>query len=115
MALLPFACNEATRFISPTKTLEYLAAGKAVVSTPILDVVRPYGEQGVAHISHTPDECIACIKAALNEDASTRLRAVDALLAQRTWDATWSAMRELIEGAISSRQLEDVEKDSIYV
>ena len=45
---MPFAINDATRFISPTKTPEYLAAGKPVVSTPIRDVVRHYGRlQGV--------------------------------------------------------------------
>ena len=43
VALMPFALNEATRFISPTKTPEYLAAGRPVVSTPIVDVVRQYG------------------------------------------------------------------------
>ena len=115
VALLPFACNEATRFISPTKTLEYLAGGKAVVSTPILDVIRPYGEQGLVHIGRTPGEFIACIRAALNEDASTRLCAVDTLLAQIGWDSTWRAMRELIEGAVYSRQLEDVREENIYV
>ena len=51
--MLPFARNEATRFISPTKTPEYLAAGKPVVSTSIRDVVRPYGEQGLARIADT--------------------------------------------------------------
>ena len=43
VALMPFAINEATRYISPTKTPEYLAAGRPVVSTPIVDVVRHYG------------------------------------------------------------------------
>ena len=47
-AMLPFALNESTRFISPTKTPEYLAAGLPVISTPIRDVVRPYGEIGLA-------------------------------------------------------------------
>ena len=49
VALMPFAINEATRFISPTKTPEYLAAGKPVVSTPVTDVVRHYGDvEGVS-------------------------------------------------------------------
>ena len=51
VALLPFARNDATRFISPTKTPEYLAAGKPVVSTSIRDVVRPYGERGLVRIA----------------------------------------------------------------
>ena len=51
VALIPFALNEATRFISPTKTLEYLAARKPVISTPIADVVDPYGTQGIVRIA----------------------------------------------------------------
>jgi UDP-galactopyranose mutase len=47
VALIPFALNRATQFISPTKTPEYLAGGKPVVSTAIRDVVRPYGEKGL--------------------------------------------------------------------
>ena len=53
---MPFALNEATRFISPTKTPEFLAAGVPVVSTPITDVVRPYGEKGLVEIAETPLE-----------------------------------------------------------
>ena len=56
VALLPFARNDATRFISPTKTPEYLAAGKPVVSTSIRDVVRPYGQQGLVRIADTVDD-----------------------------------------------------------
>ena len=58
VALLPFAINESTRFISPTKTPEYLAAGKPVVSTPIRDVVRPYGMRGLVHIAATADDFV---------------------------------------------------------
>src|SRR4051794_8722207 len=54
VAIMPFARNEATRFISPTKTLEYLAAGRPVVSTSIRDVVQPYGNQGLVHIADDP-------------------------------------------------------------
>ena len=71
VALLPFARNEATRFISPTKTPEYLAAGRPVVSTSIRDVVRPYGERGLARIADTPEEFVAAIAAALAETRRT--------------------------------------------
>lgn len=104
VALLPFAMNESTRFISPTKTPEYLAAGRAVVSTPIRDVVRPYGEGGLAHIAETPEEFVAAVEAALREDAEERLRKADELLAQTSWDKTWSRMRALIEDVCESRR-----------
>ena len=53
VALMPFAINEATRFISPTKTPEYLAGGKMVVSTPVKDVVAGYGECARVSIAAT--------------------------------------------------------------
>ena len=65
VAMLPFARNDSTRFISPTKTPEYLAAGKPAVSTSIRDVVRPYGERELVFIGDTPDEFISGIEKAL--------------------------------------------------
>jgi UDP-galactopyranose mutase len=104
VALLPFARNESTRFISPTKTPEYLAAGCPVVSTSIRDVVRPYGELGLVHIADTPAEFTQCIEDAMNEDAASRMSEVDAFLSQTSWDRTWGRMAELIEDAITARR-----------
>jgi UDP-galactopyranose mutase len=103
VAMLPFARNEATRFISPTKTPEYLAAGRPVVSTSIRDVVRPYGQQGLARIADTVDDFVEAVEAALDEDAAERLRAADAFLTHTSWDGTWTQMRKLIEQAIALR------------
>jgi UDP-galactopyranose mutase len=68
LAMLPFARNESTRFISPTKTPEYLAAGKPVVSTSIRDVVRPYGQERLVRIADTVAEFVAAAEAAMRED-----------------------------------------------
>jgi glycosyltransferase involved in cell wall biosynthesis len=103
VAMLPFARNEATRFISPTKTPEYLAAGKPVVSTSIRDVVRPYGQQGLARIADTVDEFVTAVDAALAEPRAERLRAADAVLTHTSWDGTWTRMRQLIENVLASR------------
>ena len=103
VALLPFARNDSTRFISPTKTPEYLAAGKPVVSTSIRDVVRPYGQEGLVHIADTPEEFVAACEAALSEDAAARQGKVDAFLGQTSWDITWGRMSALIDGAVSAR------------
>ncbi|MBA3441678.1 MAG: glycosyltransferase family 1 protein [Pyrinomonadaceae bacterium] len=104
VALLPFARNNSTRFISPTKTPEYLAAGRPVVSTSIRDVVRPYGKQKLVHIADTTDEFVRSIESAMNEDAAERVRRVDAFLAETSWDLTWQRMDELIEGVIDARR-----------
>jgi UDP-galactopyranose mutase len=97
VALLPFAINEATRFISPTKTPEYLAAGKPVVSTPIRDVVRPYGQQGLVRIAADAPAFVAACEAALAEDATARIRQADAFLRQTSWDGTWRRIRLLVD------------------
>lgn len=99
VALLPFARNEATRFISPTKTPEYLAAGKPVVSTSIRDVVRPYAEQGLARIADTPADFIAACESALLDGDELFVRRADAFLAQLSWDATWQKMAALMQRA----------------
>ncbi len=106
VALLPFARNESTRFISPTKTPEYLAAGRAVVSTSISDVVRPYGEMGLVHIADAPGEFVAAVERAMSENAAARLREVDAFLGQTSWDQTWGRMAELVEDVIAARRAE---------
>jgi UDP-galactopyranose mutase len=107
VALLPFAQNESTRFISPTKTPEYLAAGKPVVSTPIQDVVRPYGEMELVQIASNTDEFIAAIERALSPDASNDnwLRQVDSFLAQTSWDDTWERMSALIDQVVERKTL----------
>ena len=105
VALLPFALNESTRFISPTKTPEYLAAGRPVVSTSIRDVVRPYGESGLVHIADTVAEFVAAAERALVQDAAERLGRVDAFLAQTSWDRTWGRMNELIDDVVTARRV----------
>ena len=79
-ALLPFALNESTRFISPTKTPEYLAAGLPVVSTPIRDVVAPYGMAELAHIGRTAEDFVDAIEAEL---VRTEVRASQVAQARR--------------------------------
>jgi UDP-galactopyranose mutase len=104
IALLLFARNESTRFISPTKTPEYLAAGKPVISTSIRDVVRPYGELGLVQIADSPDDFIPAAERALAQsgDAGEWLGRVDDFLADISWDKTWQQMSDLIDQAIGA-------------
>ena len=97
VAMLPFARNESTKFISPTKTPEYLAAGKPSISTSIRDVVRPYGQLGLVEIADQPEDFIAAVERALATDRGEWLKRVDELLAQNSWDATWQRMFKLLQ------------------
>lgn len=99
VAMLPFARNEATRFISPTKTPEYLAAGRHVVSTPICDVVRTWGARGMVRIAETPDAFVDAIARALRDADPNRLARVDRELADDTWDHTWRRMQDAMANA----------------
>ncbi|WP_315984795.1 glycosyltransferase [Hymenobacter puniceus] len=104
VATLLFADNESTKFISPTKTPEYLAAGRPVVSTPIRDVVRPYGELNLVQIaSSAPDFGQAIEKALLQtQDADWRQR-TDDYLATISWDQTWQQMVELMHNRLQAK------------
>ena len=104
VALVPFARNEATRFLSPTKTPEYLAAGKPVVSTSIRDIVQPYGQLGLARIADTVDEFVSAIEGALAEGGDERVRRADAFLGDMSWDATWSRMLDIVRRAVQSKR-----------
>ena len=95
--MLPFGRNEATRFISPTKTPEYLAAGLPVVSTSIRDVVAPYGQLGLAHIADTPAEFVRATQVALSSDPRRHRAAADGFLASTSWDETVRRVERLLE------------------
>lgn len=99
VAIMPFALNEATRFISPTKTLEYLAAGKPIVSTAIRDVVSPYGESKLVEIADQSSFAEA-IDRALRTDSGQHRERCDQILERTSWDKTWAEMFELITGSV---------------
>lgn len=97
VCLMPFALNDATRFISPTKTLEYLAAGCPVVSTPIHDVVTGYPD--IVAIANSPQTFISACESALNrssEEIAAQVESVKTLLDNTSWDRTAHAMSLLI-------------------
>jgi glycosyltransferase involved in cell wall biosynthesis len=101
VAVIPFAMNESTRYISPTKTPEYLAAGKPVISTPIRDVVSPYGENKLVHIASSAEEFVKYGEAILKrKQRKTWLTKVDSFLAGNSWDRTWSQMAKHIENKL---------------
>ena len=104
VALMPFAINDATKFISPTKTPEYLAAGKPVVSTPIRDVVRHYARLQAVQIASTPDEFLAGCEAALKlaQSGGDWLAEVDQALSSMSWNITQRRMAGLIAEVVEA-------------
>ncbi|MGN6590360.1 MAG: glycosyltransferase [Sphingomicrobium sp.] len=106
VALMPFAMNESTQFISPTKTPEYLAGGKPVVSTPIKDVVRHYGQLEGVKIASTPEEFVAACDEALelsHHPESGWLAEADLMLSATSWDTTQARMAGLIADVLGVR------------
>ncbi len=106
VALVPFAMNEATRYLSPTKTLEYMAAHKPVVSAPIQDVVELYGDY--VRIGETPEEFVAMVEAALAETESeqaVRQAKETELLARHTWDSIAYHLGQIIEQRLAQKMI----------
>ncbi len=102
---MPFAPNDATRFISPTKTPEFLAAGLPLLSTPIHDVVEPYGRLGLVEIASHARGMVAAGDVLLEYEQSprrktARLAAVDRYLSGNSWDQTWDDMHALIRSKV---------------
>jgi UDP-galactopyranose mutase len=105
VCLLPFARNASTRFISPTKTLEYMAAAKMIVSTPITDVAEQYGD--IVYLGETPGEFIAACERALAADAgerASRRQGMCEVLGRTSWDSTVAAMHALLAEAVRPRR-----------
>jgi glycosyltransferase involved in cell wall biosynthesis len=116
IALIPFAINVSTNYRSPSKTPEYLAGGKPVISTAITDVINPYHELGLVHIANNAEELInAATRELGNSDTTEWLTKVDAYLDAISWDATWERMDELIQNEIDKKQHLLIEKSKEYV
>jgi len=104
VCLLPFARNDATKFISPTKTLEYMAAELPIVSTPITDVAEPYGH--IVYLGDTPEEFISACEAALASSPEERARRavqMRQVLAGTSWDVTVANMEKLVTAAVAGK------------
>ncbi len=104
LCMQPFALNESTRYISPTKTLEYMAAGRPVVWTPIGDVVKPYGD--VVFIAADSAAFVAACEQALAEPLKARAarqQAMGDIVARTSWEDTAARMKRLVEGAAAWR------------
>jgi len=116
VAILPFELNESTRYISPTKTPEYLAGGKPVISTSIADVVKPYGKQGLVKIADTASEFIEAAEKILENKNDEELnKKVDDFLANISWNKTWSKMTRLIDEALQNKLKTKNKNSKVYV
>ncbi|MEO6329844.1 MAG: glycosyltransferase [Ginsengibacter sp.] len=105
IAIIPFLLNESTKYISPTKTPEYLAAGKPVISSSITDVVNPYAINNLVHIADNADEFIKVADKELDKtNKEDWLKSVDNFLADISWDKTWLEMVHLIEKTMKEKK-----------
>ena len=105
MAMMPFAINKSTQFISPTKTPEYLAAGLPVVSTPIRDVVRTYEKWSRVTIADTVPAFEQGILASLHQSVGNDEPELDQFLRTQSWDQTWRQMHGILVKQISPVRL----------
>ena len=99
-AIMPFALNEATRFISPTKTPEYLAAGLPVVSTPIRDVVRTYGGWERVVIADSVSAFQTGLSRVMENLTNNDQPELDRFLREQSWDNMWTQMHRIMNSQL---------------
>jgi UDP-galactopyranose mutase len=105
VTFLPFAKNDSTRFISPTKIPEYLSAGKPVVSTSIQDIIDPYGREGMVEIADTVKDFSSAILQLLNQKENPAWQVlVKEHLRGNSWDLTWSKMKNIIYKTLEEKE-----------
>jgi len=104
VGLMPFALNEAMRYISPTKTPEFLAAGVPVVSTPVADVVHGWGSDGLVEIASGADDVVTAVERLLARPKQAWLARADQRLRGMSWTATWAQMHCLMQDATRTTQ-----------
>ena len=103
VCLMPFAMNESTRFISPTKTLEYMASGKPVVSTPVRDVVGLYGD--VVRLASGAEGFLAACEQALTDrpaERAERARRMASVVRRSSWDAAAARVEVLLRQTLTA-------------
>ncbi len=106
IAMMPFALNESTQFISPTKTLEYIAGLKPIISTPIYDVKRDYSQ--VLSIVENASDFVNAIDKYLDENATdkeTRVQQYQQILKAVSWDETVANMKKNIQDSLNSASM----------
>ncbi|MGF7163527.1 glycosyltransferase involved in cell wall biosynthesis [Rhodoligotrophos appendicifer] len=118
---MPFARNEATRFISPTKTPEFLSAGLPLVSTAIADVVEPYGTSGLVEIAEDAAAMVTKVEMVMQRPMKPWLDRVDRRLKSMSWDGTWASMESLLKRALcrtdphTTQKVRQVEGEQAHV
>ncbi len=118
VGIMPFVLNDSTRFISPTKTPEFLAAGIPVVSTPIVDVVSPYGDEGLVEIASSAEGFVEAIERLRSARSDSWLERVDQRLSKSSWDLTWKQIKTALDSVneeVLTRRSFAVQKGEAYV
>ena len=118
IAMIPFLLNDSTKYISPTKTPEYLAAGLPVISSSIVDVVKPYGVNALVHIADDADSFIDSAEKELAvTDKTSWIERVDLFLKENSWDQTWREMMQHINATLKAKRSSSItiKKEGAYV
>ena len=102
-AILPFARNDATRFLSPPQIPEFLAAGRSIVSTQLPDVVHPYGASGLVTVADTTEEFAKALEATFAGQRVEWLTTVDRYLRALSWESSWEGIEHLLNAELRRR------------
>jgi glycosyltransferase involved in cell wall biosynthesis len=102
VCLMPFAMNDATEYINPTKTLEYMAAGKPIVSTAVSDVVHNFTP--VVAVARSPEEFVAAVRSAIEQPNVELIARGFEQARANSWESIVSRMERIIRDAVRTRE-----------
>jgi glycosyltransferase involved in cell wall biosynthesis len=102
VCLMPFALNEATEFINPTKALEYMATGKPIVSSAVADVVTNFGS--VVKIGRTHDDFISLCRQSIEKPDAAAVEAGLRQAAENSWDGIVARLENHVANALEKKQ-----------
>lgn len=103
--MMPYLVDESTQLINPSKAIEFLAAGKPVVSTSLPDIIHPFADAKLVRIADHPEQFIQAIEQAINESAYDPewIERVDQILEGESWDYTFEKIASLEKEAIQNK------------
>jgi glycosyltransferase involved in cell wall biosynthesis len=106
VCLMPFAINEATEFINPTKSLEYMATGRPIVSSAVPDVVTNFGS--VVKVANNHNEFISACKAACQQPDDQSIERGLRMVAENSWEHIVSKLEGHVVEALLKKQTSGV-------
>ncbi len=98
VCLMPFAMNEHTQFINPTKSLEYMATGREIISSAVPDVISNFG--AVVKVAHSHDEFIQLCRQAVERPDQKAIERGLKMASENSWESIVNKLEQHVRDVL---------------